>query len=411
MDRVILHSDLNNFYASVECMLNPNLQGKHVAVCGNKADRHGIVLAKNQGAKMLGVKTGEPIWQAKIKCPDLVIVPPQYDQYLKYSEIVRNIYYNFTDMIEPFGMDECWLDVSGCTKSMGSGVKIAGDIKEQVKAKTGLTVSVGVSYNKIFAKLGSDMKKPDAVTYIPKENYKEKVWPLDVGELLGVGYKTRQKLKTKNINTIGDLAAASPERLKLWLGVNGIRLWRYANGYDNSRVSVFDYTPPIKSIGHGITCVTDLLNNEEVWRVILELTGTVARRLKENKLEASGIAISVKDKNLVTKEYQEQLFTSTSSTKALSKAFFDLFLRRYTWKENVRAVSVRAINLVSANMPKQLSFFDDGTAAEKQQKLDKVADSLKSKYGKKIITYASLMQDLKMPPAKDAELILPSFYV
>ncbi len=391
-------------------MLNPELKGNYVAVCGNREDRHGIVLAKNQPAKLLGVKTGEPIWQAKLKCPDLVIVPPQYDQYLKYSKIVRDIYYNYTDMIEPFGMDECWLDVSGCTKSMGSGTEIANNIREQVKSETGLTVSIGISYNKIFAKLGSDMKKPDAVTYIPKDSFKEKVWPLPVGELLGVGIKTQQKLKVKNINTIGDLANASPERLKLWLGVNGIRLWRYANGYDNSAVSTFDYKAPIKSIGHGITCVTDLLNNDEVWRVILELTGSISRKLKENNLAATGVALSVKDKNLVNREYQCKLDYATTGTHDIAGKAFELFLKRYTWKNNVRAVSVRAINLVKGDLPRQLSFFDDDGKWLKTQKLENAIDNLRARYGKEIIKYASLMDDLKMPAAKDVELLLPSTY-
>lgn len=401
MNRFILHSDLNNFFASVECVLNPDLKDKYVAVCGNKAERHGIVLAKNQAAKSCGVKTGEAIWQAKLKCPSLTIVPPQFDMYLKYSNAVKNIYYNFTDMIEPFGIDECWLDVSGCTKSFGGAVDIAYKIKEAVKSATGLTVSVGVSFNKVFAKLGSDMKKPDAVTAIPKESFKEKVWCLDVECMLGVGRKTLQKLKSKNINTIGDIAASSPERLKLWLGKSGISLWNYANGYDNSPVSLFNYEHPLKSIGRGTTCVTDLNDIAEVKAVILKLSEMVSYKLRENCLEATGISVTVKDKNLVCKEFQIKLNDRTADIRDIYHTAADLFEMRYDWKNPVRSVTVRAINLISANTPRQLSFFDD---AEKKEKLDKLGCTMvdmRKKFGGNIVTYATLLGDMKTPKMLD----------
>ena len=251
--QTILHSDMNSFYASVEMMLNPDLKGKAIAVCGSTEDRHGIVLAKSEKAKKYGVKTGMVNFEARQRCPELILVPPQYDQYLKYSKLAHEIYYRYTDQVEPFGMDECWLDVTHSV--VGSGLAIAEEIRQAVREELGLTVSIGVSFNKIFAKLGSDMKKPDAITVISPDDFKEKVWPLPASDLLYVGRSTEHKLSGFGIHTIGELAATPPEMLKRWFGVNGIKLWHYANGTDNSRVMHKDFVSPVKSIGHGITWV------------------------------------------------------------------------------------------------------------------------------------------------------------
>lgn len=260
--RAILHSDMNSYYASVEMMLDPKLRGKAIAVCGSTETRHGIVLAKSELAKRQGVKTGMANWEAQRCCPGLITVPPHYEQYIKYSKLAHEIYGRYTDLVEPFGMDECWLDVSG-SSCMGDPLSIAEEIRQATKEELGLTVSIGVSFNKIFAKLGSDMKKPDAITCITPESYKTQVWPLNASELLGVGPATTRKLAMRRINTIGDLANCDPERLHAWLGVNGLKLWQYANGADASRVSPYDYTAPIKSVSHGITCSADLHTNEE----------------------------------------------------------------------------------------------------------------------------------------------------
>lgn len=235
MERAILHSDMNSFYASVEMMLNPELRGKAVAVCGNTEDRHGIVLAKSELAKKAGVKTGMVNWEARRVCPNLITVPPQYDQYLKYSKLAHQIYYRYTDLVEPFGMDECWLDVTA-SSTMGTPMEIAEQIRTATREELGLTVSIGVSFNKIFAKLGSDMKKPDAITEITLENFKEKVWPLPASDLIYVGRATEAKLAGYGIHTVGQLAAVNPETLKSWFGINGIKLWHFANGTDSSRV-------------------------------------------------------------------------------------------------------------------------------------------------------------------------------
>jgi DNA polymerase-4 len=407
MEKIILHSDLNNFYASVECLNNPKLRNKFVAVCGSQEERHGIVLAKNQRAKMMGVQTGEAIWQAKQKCPDLVIVPPNFDEYLKYSRLVREVYYQYTDLIEPFGMDECWLDVTGSTGLFGDGSQIAHKIRECVKKEIGLTVSVGVSFNKIFAKLGSDIKKPDAVTCIEKDSFKERVWNLPASNLLGVGRATAARLGKYNIKTIGELANTNPKYLKNWFGVNGVKLWRYANGFDDSRVAPFDYKSPIKSIGHGITCVADLVNDYEVWRVMLELTQDISRKLRANELLAGGVSIAVKDNTLFYKEYQCKMNIPTHSTMEIAKEAFKLFQKNYNWQNHIRAVTVRVIQLMSKHIPRQISLFSDETTRDKTEKIESAMEKIRERFGKHAVTYACLLGDLKMPKTKDVELIMP----
>lgn len=289
MERAILHSDLNCFYASVEMMLDPTLKGKAVAVCGSTEDRHGIVLAKSEKAKKAGIKTGMVNWEARQLCKDLIFVPPQYDRYLKYSKLTQSIYQRYTDMIEPFGMDECWLDVTGSQSTFGSAMEIAEQIRKSVYAELGLTVSIGVSYNKIFAKLGSDMKKPDAITEIRSDNFKKKVWPLDCSEMIYCGRSTTAKLAKYGIHTIGQVAELDPPFLKRLFGVHGLALWRYANGTDSSRVMHKDFVSPVKSIGHGITCVADLENESEVWKVILALSQDIGHRLRLHGLAARGV--------------------------------------------------------------------------------------------------------------------------
>ena len=254
-ERAILHIDMNNFYASVECMLNPDLKKYPIAVCGSQEERHGIVLAKNYKAKAFGVSTGEAIWQAKQKCPNLVTVPPHYEQYMRFSKLAREIYGRYTDLIEPFGMDEVWADVTGCQHFIGSPLHIAEEIKETVKYELGLTVSIGVSFNKIFAKLGSDMKKPDAITVIPKESFKEKIWDLPATDMLGVGRATEKKLSSVGIHTIGQIAQFPVDFFQRKLGKCGVDLWRFANGMDDSQVTVRDIEAPDKTVGHGMTAL------------------------------------------------------------------------------------------------------------------------------------------------------------
>ncbi len=406
-ERQILHSDLNNFYASVECMLNPKLKNVPVAVCGKVEERHGIVLAKNQLAKNCGVKTGETVWQARQKCREMVVVEPKFENYIKYSKLVKEIYSRYTDCVEPYGMDECWVDVTGSGLLFGNGECIAHRIREEVKSELGLTVSIGVSFNKIFAKLGSDMKKPDAVTVISKGNFKEKVWSLPVRELLGVGSSTGRVLNKFFIKTIGELANTDPDILAHHLGKNGIQLWRYANGLDFSEVMHTEYLSPVKSIGHGITTVKDLENNAEVWHIILELVQDVAKKLRKQSKCAKGVSITVKDNMLASKQFQTTLEVPTKSALILAKAAYDLFVKQHIWENNIRAVSVTAINLTEDITSEQTSLFVDTRKINKLEALDCCVDGIKNKYGKKSIMNASLCMDIGFPE-KENDIRMPT---
>ena len=397
MERAILHSELNCFYASVEMMLDPSLRGKAVAVCGSTEDRHGIVLAKSEKAKKAGIKTGMVNWEARQLCKDLIVVPPQYDQYLKYSKLTQAIYQRYTDLIEPFGMDECWLDVTGSRIVCGDAMSIAENIRRSVREELGLTVSIGVSYNKIFAKLGSDMKKPDAITEIRKDTFMEKVWPLHCSEMIYCGRATTAKLAKFGIHTIGDVAQTDPNFLKQLLGVNGVALWRYANGTDSSRVMHRDFVSPVKSVGHGITCVSDLENEEEVWKVILALCQDVGHRLRLHELSARGVQIAVRGNDLFGSQFQCKLPFKTQLPSEIGSAAFHLFQERYRWSSKVRAVTVRAIDLVPQNEADQLTLFVDNEKRNRREKLEDAIEELRGRFGKHAITYGILMGDLKMP--------------
>ena len=395
-DRVILHSDMNSFYASVEMMLDPRLKGKAVAVCGATEERHGIVLAKSELAKRAGVKTGMVNWEARQRCPELILVPPQYDQYLKYSKLAHEIYYRYTDLVEPFGMDECWLDVTA-SGIYGDGMEIAEKIRTACREELGLTVSIGVSFNKIFAKLGSDMKKPDAITEITRADFKEKVWPLAASELIYVGRATERKLSNYGIHTVGQLAAVPPDILQGWFGINGLKLWAYANGADKSRVMHKEFVSPMKSIGHGITCTADLENEEEVQRVLLELSQDVGHRLRVHSLSAQGVQIYVRGNDLLGSQYQCKLPFRTQLPSEIAAAGFRLFQDRYRWGTKIRSVCIRAIDLVPKSEVEQLNMFVDTARLDRRERLEDAIESLRDRFGKRAITYATLLGDLKIP--------------
>ena len=406
-NRCILHSDANCFYASVEMLLNPELRGKAVAVCGSTEERHGIVLAKSELAKKAGVKTGQANWEARQACPGLIVVPPHYDQYCKFSRLLRNIYLRYTNLVEPYGMDECWLDVTGSTQLYGSGEQIAEEIRQTVKDELGITVSIGVSFNKIFAKLGSDMKKPDAVTVLDDSNWRERIWPIPVSELLYVGRSTTRKLMERCVYTIGDLAKTDPSILTSWFGKNGMGLWIFANGEDGSRVMPDGYEASIKSVGHGITCSCDLHKNEEVWKVMLELTQDIGHRLREYHLCAKGVKIYIRENELDGMMHQMQLPYPSQSPMEIAQAGRVLLEKWYHWQKPVRAVCVTAINLVPEERPVQLDMFGDENARMKRQKLENCVDEIRSRFGKRSIYAASLMGDLHMPGDGRHEVTMP----
>ena len=391
MKRIILHCDMNNFYASVECALNPALRGKPIAVCGAEEERHGIVLAKSNEAKKYGVSTGDAIWQAKQKCPQIVIVQPRYGEYGAYSRAARAIYEQYTDQVEAFGQDECWLDVTGSTGLFGTGEEIAHRIREQIKRELGLTVSVGVSFNKVFAKLGSDMKKPDAVTVITAEDFRQKIWDLPASDMLGVGRKTAKKLSDYGIVTIGQLAAAPEELMRYFFGKCGVMIREYANGRDTSPVLTVDAEVPEKSIGHGFTAPKDLENGEEVFQMMLDLCGEIGHRLYQANKQATGVAVHIRDCELMWTQWQTGLTFPTQSAAVLAKAAYALFQKRYLWLRTVRSVSVRAIGLCPMTYPVQLDFFCDAAQFYRREDLARTVETIRQKHGRESICHASLL--------------------
>lgn len=408
MERTILHVDMNNCFASIEIKLHPEWRGVPLAVCGSMENRHGIVLAKSQEAKAYGVATGESICEAKGKCPDLLIVPPHYEAYLDHSRQARAIYYEYTNLVEPFGLDECWLDVTGSTRLFGTGPEIAETLRRRVRRELGITVSIGVSFNKIFAKLGSDMKKPDAITPISYEHFRELVWPLGVRAMIGIGPATERKLQRYQIRTLGDLAKARPDFLRSLLGINGVRLWEYANGHDYAPVQDADYRAPIQSIGRGTTCREDLENDEEVRCVLQELSLDVSRRLMEHHLEATGVQITVRDSELLNHQYQCPLPFIATGSIALTETAFALFRQRYPWHLPVRALTIRAISLISRRRLVQGQLFDTFRDFEKKENADVSIQAIRRKFGKNGITFASLLGDIKLPTDRTEVVTLPN---
>ena len=393
MDRTILHIDVNNFFASIEIMLNPNLKGLPVAVCGSEDDRHGIVLAKSYEAKKFGVKTAETVWQAKKKCPNLIIVPPQYEEYKKYSKLIHYIYYSYTDQVEPFGLDECWLDVTGSLKLFGNVENIAEEIKERVKKEIGVTVSIGVSFTKTFAKLGSDLKKPDAITYISKENFKNIVWPLVTNEIIGVGKSTFKILEEMNLKTIGELANCDISLLKQKLGKHGKILWKRVNGIDDEIVDANMYIASPKSIGNGKTFRNDLTKINDIRSAFQNLTYEISNKLKKHRLEAKNIQIVIRDNQFNDKQLQCELPTITSSSLIITNTAMDLF-KKYKWNKPIRALTIRAINLIEEGTNDQISLFEEKDEYEKIKKIDKVMFEINNKFGPNSVKFSNINKKL-----------------
>ncbi len=409
-EKVILHSDMNSFYASVELLDYPEFKGKPLAVGGSEDNRHGIILAKTPEAKVMGVKTGEALWEARRKCPNLLILPPHYEKYLEYSKKAHRIYYEYTNLVEPYGMDECWLDVTGSTKIFGSGYKIAEQIRHRIKKELNLTVSIGVSFNKVFAKLGSDMKKPDMVTIISKNDFRKIVWPLKCEEMIMVGKATKRKLNKVGIKTLGDIAKCSPKILKSILGINGIKLWNWANGKDNSLVTDYNYKPPVKSIGHGITTREDLVNTKEVRAIFQELSQDISIKLIKNGFLAGGVAINIRSNKLNSKSYQMKLRYPTYSSIELTNAAMILF-ENYDWKTPLRTVTIRAIDLIIGNEVFQINFMDDIKKHEKYIDIEKSIYNIKKRYGDKSVKYCNMLDNHKMPTDNRGSVILPSSFI
>ena len=392
-DRVILHCDLNCFFASVELLRYPALRDVPVAVCGDPESRHGIVLAKNEAAKQLGVKTAETIWQARQKAPHLITLPPHHSLYREYSRKVNAIYGQYTDLVEPFGIDESWLDI---TNSMhlfgGDGKAIADQLRERLREELGLTISVGVSFNKIFAKLGSDYKKPDATTVIDRGNWQAIVWPLPVGDLLGVGRSTQKLLRQYGVETIGQLAAFPRQTLETLLGKHGTQLHDYANGLENSPVRPQHEAEPVKSVGNGTTFPQNLTRWEEVRSGLAVLSDSVAGRLRRQGLYCGGVALTIRNAQFRQFSRQVRLDAPTHLQKDIYQTA--LALARQSWHapDPIRALTVTALYLTdSADSFQQLDLLDGAAAQreEKQERLEQAMDAIRGKYGKGAISFGN----------------------
>lgn len=393
MDRIILHCDLNCFYASVELLDHPELREVPVAVCGDPASRHGIILAKNEPAKRFGVQTAETIWQARQKCPDLTLLPSHHNRYRAFSKKVNAIYDEYTDLVEPFGIDESWLDITHTLHLFGGDAKALADhLRKRVQKELGLTLSVGVSFNKIFAKLGSDYKKPDATTVFSRENWKQMIWPLPVGALLFVGHAAEKLLHQYGVETIGQLAACKPEMLEQIMGKLGYRLHEYANGLDNEPVRPRSDREPVKSVGNGTTFPENLTTRLEVQNGISLLADSVATRLRQYGFYARGVQVTVRDPAFHDRSRQMQLPAPTHLIRDLTEAAMELTGQLWTPPNPIRALTVTAIHLVPEGQAyEQIDLFTAPAAPskEKQEKLEAAMDRIRGKYGTGAIVFGA----------------------
>ena len=380
-NRVILHSDINACYATIEHLHRPELNGKPLAVGGDPEARHGIVLTADYIAKKYGVKTGMALWQAKQVCPELNIVSPRMDLYLRFSRMAHEIYGEYTDLQEPYGVDESWLDVTASSSLKGDGYKIAKEISNRMKSELGITVSIGVSFNKIFAKLGSDYKKPDAITTMYEDEFKSKAWALPVSDLLYVGRSTNQKLARFGIKTIGDLAQTDEHLLMSHLGKMGGILWGFANGYDDSPVKMEHTHAPIKSIGNSTTTQRDLENDEDVKIILYILAESVAARLRDNGFKCRVVEISVRDNELYSFTRQHKIDHATNITSEIASEAYRIFKENYNWRKPIRSVGVRGADLVNDNYWEQMDLFSSVEQREKQMKLDDAIDTIRRRFG------------------------------
>ena len=391
VDRTILHCDLNGFYASVELRERPDLWEKPVAVCGDPESRHGIILAKNEIAKGFGVKTAETIWQARQKCPGLVLLPAHHDQYRLWSKRVNAIYERYTDLVEPFGIDESWLDITGSMHLFGGNARaIADQIRAVVKAETGLTISVGVSFNKVFAKLGSDYRKPDATTVISRENWREIVWPLPVGSILFAGPAAQKALAQYGIRTLGQLAAADLGLVEGLLGKMGRQLWRCANGLDDAPVRPQHEKEPVKSVGNSSTFPDNLTTRDQVRRGAARLCDSVAARLRQQGLYCRAVQVGLRDPSFHNISRQKHLGHSTHLMRELLEAAMELIDGLWRPPSPIRLISVTALDLTDTRETyEQTDLFapDQPALDERRERLEQAVDNLRAKYGRQIISF------------------------
>lgn len=404
-NRVILHCDMNGFFASVELLDYPEFRDKPMAVCGDPESRHGIILAKNEIAKRYGIVTAETLWQARKKCPDLQTVPPHHKKYQHYSRLINEIYLQYTDMVEPFSVDESWLDVTASQKLFGNGKQIADKIRHQVKKELGLTLSAGVSFNKIFAKMGSDYKKPDATTVITQENYKNILWPLDIRDLFFVGKATADKLQGIGIHTIGQLAGSDRHTVTALLGKQGSIIHDYANGLDQTPVSRFDEREDVKSIGNGSTFRRNLDGIQDIRTAVIALSDTVAVRLRQKKKKAFGVKVDIKDPSLKVISRQQQLDNPTNLAENIADTAVSIIEKSWNLRHPIRMLTVTAINLCPEDQAQQLSLFSsENIQNETGEKMERTMDDIRKKFGRNAITFGRIIKnDIGLESIKSPE--------
>ena len=383
-DMIILHSDVNNFFASVECANKPELHDKPVAVTGNPEKRTGIILAKNEIAKKYGIKTGQTIYEAKQLCPDLICLPPHYSLYEQISKKLHEIYLDYTDLVEPLGLDECWLDITTSSRVLHkNAMDIAMEIKERIKSEFNITVSIGISFSKIFAKLGSDMKKPDAITVITKASFKNKTYNLPLNSIVGIGRRLDKKFTDMNILTIGDFVKLEDNFINKITNKTGVELKHALLGEFNPRVKCYYDVEPPKSIGNGTTTTKDIISREDIKKVVYFLSEKVSKRLINHKFNADTISISVKTFEIKTFGHSKKIMPTNSSLE-LGKEAMSLLDSFWKYDIPIRAVRIKASGLQSVSQIKQISMFGD-----KKEKLAESVNILTKKYGEKAIYIAS----------------------
>jgi len=395
MDRTILHCDCNGFYASVEMLFAPELRQVPMAVCGNPKNRHGIILAKNELAKSFGIQTAETVWQAMQKCPELTLVLPRRDAYSRYSRLVNEIYQEYTDRVEPFSIDESWLDVTGSRLLFGDGKTIADTLRERVKKELGLTISVGVSFNKFFAKMGSDYKKPDATTLITRENYKALLYPLPVSDMIFVGKATEKLLKKFGIRTIGDFAGCSRRFVERQLGKSGLALLDYANGIDNTPVRLISDRPKAKSVGHSITFRRDLLGIEDVKTGVLALADEVAARLRKQGVKCQTLQVQIKSASLSVIQRQRPLPYPTNLTGDIYENAVQIITDSWNLHTPIRMLTVTGANLTEEDIAEQLSLDPAQNTferTERRERLEQALDGVRSRYGQDSVRFGTLLE-------------------
>lgn len=395
MERTILHCDCNGYFASVECIARPELWDVPMAVCGDPKNRHGVILAKNELAKGYGIVTAETVWQALRKCPKLTLVRPHHEKYREYSRRINAIYQQYTDQVEAFSVDESWLDVTASLHLFGTGKEIADELRRRIRTEIGLTISVGVSFSKTFAKLGSDYKKPDATTEITRENFRDILWPLPARSMLYVGRAAEETLLKGGIRTIGDIAQAGKDRLRSLLGRTGETIWEYACGLDEEPVKRIGEEEAAKSIGCGITFSRDLVGMRDIRAGLTMLSDTIGTRLRRQGLFCSTVQVQIKNPQLQVICRQKRLEAGTNSTREILEAALSIVQASWRMNAPIRMLTVTAAGL-STDGTAQLSLFDMGAEKRCQnEKLDSAVDAIRAKFGESAISYGNtLRQDI-----------------